>query len=476
MTLGRLRHVVVLLFFLGLTLGGRGLPQAGAAAPDRTRPNLIFLFIDDLRFDALGCAGNPIIQTPHLDRLAEQGVRFRNAFVTLSICGPSRAAVLTGRYGSSTGVTNNVGRLKASETTFAERLQQAGYRTGFVGKWHISTRKPAQCGFDDVVSFHSNGPHFGRRVIDHGQPTVAEGFIEDYLARRAVDFIEAGDGRQPFVLHLCTQVPHMNHHFDWTPRAKTLALYPREKMPLPVTWQDELAAKPPYLKTARSRTKALEYGYDDPAKIREHFRRYYGAITDTDAALGHLFEAVDRLGLRENTYIVAMGDNGWMIGDHGFTSKVLPYEPSIRVPLIVAGPGIDPAVRDELVLNIDVMPTLLAMAGVEVPPNVHGRSLMPLVLGKSPAWREAFFYEAPDAQLGSQPLRAVRDRRWKYIKTEPSASVSPVGFEELYDLQNDPNEMHNLAGQAEHAETLRALRESLERLQAEIRPGEAAGD
>jgi arylsulfatase A-like enzyme len=452
---------------------GASVGAAEGAAADGARPNLIFIFIDDHRFDALGCAGNPAIHTPNLDKLARRGVRFENAFVTLSICAPSRAAVLTGRYGSATGVTNNAGRLRPAETTFAQLLKRAGYRTGFVGKWHQSSRTPAQCGFDDVVWFTSNGPHFNRKVIERGEPAVARGFIEDYLAARSVEFLESaaeGEKEQPFVLHYCTQVPHMDHQFDWKPRPETLVLYPRETMPLPATWQDDLGGKPPYLKTARSRTQALKYGYDRAENVREHFRRYYGAITEMDAALGNLLAAVDRLSLRQSTYVVVMGDNGWMIGDHGFTSKVLAYEPSIHVPLIVAGPGIEPGVRDELVLNIDVPATLLDAAGIEPPKNLHGRSLLPLVRGGPVAWREEFLYEAPDSQLGSRPLFAVRAKGWKYIRTLGADGSQADVFEEFYDLGSDPNELRNLAGRAEHEETIEAMRRSMERLRRRIEP------
>lgn len=428
------------------------------------RPNIVFIFTDDQRYDALGAAGNPIIQTPNLDRLAARGTLFREAFVTLSICSPSRAACLTGMYGSRNGVTT-LGK-PVHGKTFAQLLKDCGYRTGMMGKWHLGNT-PEQLGFDQASYFISNGPYYNRPATVDGKRIVIKGFIDDWVADRSIEFIEsASRSYQPFVLWMCTQVPHMNHKFDWNAREETLALYDQDKMQLPATWQDRLEGKPPYLKTARSRTKALEYGYDDPAKIRRHLQRYYAAITEVDRSIGRVLDAIDRLELTDETWFLFMGDNGWHMGEHGFTSKVLAYEPSMRVPMIVVGPGTKARIDDHLVLNIDLCATILDLACVVPPQPVQGRSLLPIVQGEPlEDWRKDFLYESPDTVLGVLPHHAVRNDRWKYIETKTSATTS---FCELYDLANDPNEMKNLIDT--ELEQAKALANRLEELRQQVEP------
>lgn len=456
----------------GLCNAGRARAAEPADAPRaKRRPNFLFLFTDDQRYDALGCAGNRLIHTPALDSLAERGLRFDRAFVTLSICSPSRAASLTGRYGSANGVVTvyRGPALNPGERTFAQILKAAGYQTGFVGKWHLKQR-PNQVGFDSATYFTSNGPYYGRTVFEDGKRKKVPGYIEDYNADRAVRFLrQAAQRDAPWVLWHCTQIPHMNHKFDWPAREPALQRYPQARMPVPKTWQDDLAGKPPYLKTERSRQRALQYGYDKKEAIQRHFQRYYAAITEMDATLGRVLAELDRLKLRANTYVIFLSDNGWFIGDHGFTSKVLPYETSMRVPMIAAGPGVRRGVESRLVLNIDVCPTLLELAGIKVPANVHGRSLAGLLTGqKDVAWRGSFLYEAPKSQLGSRPLLAVRTARWKYIRTYKTPACREVVFEELYDLDTDPDEMTNLADDKAHAERKAKLVRELVRLRREI--------
>ncbi len=432
----------------------------GGAAPTARRgcPNFLFILTDDQRYDAVGCAGGWAV-TPAADALAARGMRFRNGFVTLSICSPSRAACLTGRYGSSSGVTRLGQALGPGEETFASVLARHGYRTGHVGKWHLKDR-PEGCGFEDVCFFTANGPDHRRAVIEHGTRTRTPGYIEDWNADRAVDFLQkTRDDARPFALWVCTQVPHM----DWHPKEETLARYDPSKMPVPASARDDLAGKPPYLKTCRHRRRGAQFGYDKDENIRSHTRRYLACVTEMDAAIGRALAELDRLGLRDDTYVFWMGDNGWFLGEHGFSSKVLAYEESIRVPFIAAGPGIPAGgVDDHLVLNIDWAPTMLDLAGVARRREMHGASLAPLWREKAPPWRDRFIYEAPAAELGSMPHYAVRTGRWKYIRTLP-ADDSPGGFEELYDLANDPSEMKDLVGEPGAAGMLDELRADFRR-------------
>ena len=430
-------------------------------------PNFIFILTDDQRHDAMGCAGNPIVRTPNIDSLAARGVRFEKAFVTLSICSPSRAACLTGRYGSANGVTSVPGTLNKDEKTICHYLKDAGYRTGMVGKWHLGN-SPADCGFDSAEFFRSNGTYYNRTVLKGDTRITAKGYIEDYNAQRAIEFIE--DGSSPFLLWLCTQVPHMDHTFDWPARKETLAKYDLSKMPVPETWQDDLNGKPAYLAQERNRKQALRYGYEKEENIRRHFQRYYAAITEMDAALGRVLDAVDKLGLRDNTYILFMGDNGWFMGEHGFTSKVLPYEESIRVPMIVAGPDIECRIDSNLVLNVDLAPTILELAQVEIPKNMHGKSLVPLLKAEKVDWRQSFLYEAPTPSLGSRPLLALRTHRYKFVQTYDVDEPQRVVFEELYDLEQDPKEMSNVVSESSYAGIAQQLRSELRVKRNAVKP------
>lgn len=447
-------------FMVASAAGLSGLMTACTSArPKSSRPNFIFLLTDDQRHDAMSCAGNPHVRTPSLDSLAARGVRFENACVTLSICSPSRAACLTGRYGSANGVTNfgNYAKMHDTERTFAHILKDAGYQTAMVGKWHIKN-SPQSCGFDDVTYFMSNGPQWDREVNEHGVTKTAVGFIEDYNAARAIEFIEKASRKDaPFVLFLCNQLVHMDHNFDWKPKPETYARYDPAKMPVPDTFDDDLAGRPPYLKTGRSRKQALRYGYDKKENIQTHLAKYYAAMEDTDTAIGTVLDTISKKGLDDNTYYIMMGDNGWFMGEHGFTSKVLAYEESMRVPMILAGPRIKNAVDDHLVLNIDLMPTILDLAGLPVPKNVHGKSLIPLVQGRAKNWRTSILYECPESSLGVKPNFAVRTDRYKYIRTYEDVKLDKIIFEELYDLKTDPTEVKNLAQHKDHQQIKKKL-------------------
>lgn len=438
-------------------------------------PNILFLLTDDQRADGYRAAGNELLQTPNLDRIAARGTRFTNAFVTLAICSPSRAACLTGRYGSANGVTS-VGRekLNADEPSFARALRTAGYLTGVTGKWHLKTT-PLEAGFDFASTCFSNGTWYERQFTVEGEKKVMPGFVDDVTADESIRFMkQAKQSGKPFVLWMNTQVPHMDHKFSWPAAEKYLQQYNPDTISLPQTWNDNLFGKPEYLKTSRNRTRALEYGYDNPEAIRNHTRDYYAGVQQMDSAIGGVLDELDELKLSDNTWVIFMGDNGWMLGEHGMTSKVLPYEESMHVPMAIAPPKVVATIRrdeslpltserantvaqdtmqtggvcDELVLNIDLTATIYDIAGLTLPASLHGRSLLPILSGKTPRdWRTSFLYEAPTPQLGSQPLWAVRSKRWKYVETQVGDNRT---FQELYNLQSDAIEIDNLAQQLSH--------------------------
>lgn len=440
------------------------------------RPSFIIIYTDDQRADALECAGNASIITPTLDSLCRNGMHFQNAFVTLSICSPSRAALLTGRYGSANGVVG-VGldrKLNTGEITIAGYLKEAGYHTSMIGKWHLGDT-PETLGFEESHYFTANGPYYHRTVLDDGEEMIVKGFIEDHIAGKAIDFLDRmEDEYDPFFLFYCTQLPHMDDNFDWEVQPETLAMYENKTIPLPDTFRDSLNNKPAYLKTSRSRERGDLYGYQDEDSLKNHILRYYAAITEMDAALGRMFEKLKSTGLDENTYIIFMGDNGWFLGEHGFTSKVLAYENSIRVPFIISGPEVALENCMELVLNIDIAPTVLELTGLEIPPNLHGKSLLPLLRQEETVWRNDFLYEAPEPQLGSWPIEAVRTREWKYIKTYDIENPALAAFEELYNIREDPEETNNLVHDEFLNNVLNDLRSRLTKLKAEIQGKEGS--
>ena len=432
---------------------------------NNNNPNFLVIFTDDQRASAIGYA-NDEVHTPNLDKLASTGKIFDNAFVTLSICSPSRAALLTGRYGSSNGVTTfgNVS-LNPGETTFANQLKNLGYQTGIIGKWHLKST-PEACGFDHATYFFSNGPWYDRTVVENGKEKTAPGFIEKYIADKSIAFIDSvSKNEAPFLLFHCTQVPHLDNHFEWDIQPSTMEKhYQNSNIQPPENWKDDLSNKPGYLDSGRHRIRAIQYGYRSKDTLLNETKRYFASITEMDTQLGRIFNSLEENGVDKNTYIIFMGDNGWFIGDHLFTSKVLPYEESISVPLFINGPGIEPGRNQEIVLNIDIFPTILDILDRDIPADIHGESMKPLLQGEQVSWRDRFLYEAPEPQLGSWPLWAIRTDKWKYIETYHIENTDSLIFTELYNLEEDPSELNNLADELENKDQLVRFSQQLNNL------------
>ena len=422
-----------------------------------TQPNIIFIYTDDQREDALGIYENEVIQTPQLDKLAQQGVVFTNANVVFSLCSPSRAALLTGRYGSANGVLHLGSGLNEGEKTIAQHLKQAGYQTAMSGKWHLK-QKPSDLGFDFSVYFQSNGTYYGRKVNDEGKTIHPENHCDEYCVERSIDFLEeAAKGNQPFFLFHCPQLPHMDHKHAWNAAKASLEKYNIDDMPIPASRLDDLGGKPEYLKTVRNLKQSKVYGYPEKQAIQQHTRDYYAIISEMDIFLGRLFETVNRLGLRENTYIFVMSDNGWILGEHGFTSKVLPYAPSAKVPLFVIGPDLKSRTEKRIALNIDMAPTILEMAGVKMPDEMHGQSLFPILQNKKTNWRTSFIYEGMGNYGGALPNLAAYDGTYRLIQTYQNETMKEVNFNELYDNREDPDELKNIYNDPEHADIVNKL-------------------
>lgn len=441
------------------------------------QPNFIVIYTDDQRADALGLA-NPRVHSPNLDRLASRSVRFRNAFVVSALCSPSRAQLLTGRYSSQNGVAELPAekpgdtaprrtRFNSGEPLVARLLADRGYLTGVVGKWHIDN-SPRSCGFEYARTVYGNGDYYDQTYTDEaGARHPSRGHVETATAAYGEEFLRrAQQSGQPFFLFYNTRVPHMDSRYSWPSHEATRGRHPAASFPPPATIDGSLDGKPPYLAQSRSRTQALHYGYRNAGRLQAHQHEYYSTIAELDAAIGVFLDALEASEFAGNTYVILMGDNGWFLGEHLFTSKVLAYEQSIHVPLLVSGPGIPAGTSDALALNIDIAPTLLELAGIEMPAKIQGQSLV--AIAREPAkarGRDAFLYEmAPASDTARNPfIRALRTDRMKLIRTYRMGSETEVDFVELYDLVQDPDETQNLAANPRYATQLAALNLRLDR-------------
>lgn len=420
----------------GRLLGTVPLLLAPLAAADAVRPpNVIVIVTDDQRHDALGLvqrelgerARFPFFRTPHLDRLAEGGARFRQAFVTHSLCSPSRASMLTGRHSSAHGIRDNRTPLR-SEHTWAHALRAAGYRTGYFGKWHMG-RQEDRPGFDHAFTFVDQGVYPNCRFLDQGRWVETEGWVDDVTTDRAIDYI-ARHRAGPFALFIGYKSPHD----DRTPPARHAARYAGVEIAAPPNFR----AHPPFPWGDRTRPW-------NP--VAEDRLNYFRCLQGVDDNIGRLLEALEAQGLAEDTVIVYAGDNGYYLGEHGLGDKRSAYEESIRIPLLVRYPRLvrPGTVVDAMALNLDFPATILELAGVPLGWGQHGRSLVPLLRGDVPAdWRREFYYENfqdPEYPDVTFDIAAVRTEDAKLV-TYPGRPE----WTQLFDLRRDPLEANNLHG------------------------------
>ena len=447
------RNRAVAAFAVLLALG----TTAHAAEIPRTRPNILFILTDDQRWDALGCAGNPIIQTPNLDALARDGVRFRNMFVTTAICAASRASIFTGLYERTHRYTFGTKPIANEHVaiSYPALLKQAGYRTGFVGKFGVGVEKGATDRMFDAFTPLNRSPYWKK------QPGGTEKHLTDIEGEKAVAFLDAVKPGEPFCLSISFNAPHAEDNdpkqYFW--QKEVDHLYKDALIPVPRTMTDEFFnAHPDFLKNSESRVR-FKWRFDEPKKYQEMVRGYYRMISGVDLVVGRLRAALKKNGLADNTVIVFTSDNGYFLGDRGFADKWYIYEHSIRVPLLVFDPRADRAeggrVVDAMALNVDLCPTLLELAGLEVPKLAQGRSLMPLLQGRTPAdWRTDFFYEHLFERHNIPKSEGVRSARYTYVRWFEQKPL----VEELYDHVADFEETKNLVNDPKAAEMLVKLR------------------
>ena len=441
--------------------GRRGFLAGGFAAAARAalpqsrapRPNILFLLTDDQRWDTLGAMGNAIIKTPNLDRLAAQGVTFRNNFCTTAICMSSRASILTGLYMRAHGINDFHTPLRPADfdRTYPALMRAAGYRTGFIGKWGVGDDMPRDR-FDYFKGFPGQGRYFEKGATDH---------LTNIQGEQAEEFLDGCRADQPWCLSVSFKAPHAQ---DEDPKQylydpALASLYRDAVIPVPKTAAPEYFERmPDVFRDCEGRTR-WRWRFDTPAHYQEMVKAYYRLITGVDIVAGRIRQALADRDFDRNTVVVFTSDNGYFLGERGMADKWLMYEESIRTPLIVYDPrrpgrGLT---RTEMTLNIDLAPTLLDLAGVPAPGCMHGRSLGPLLGAAKPAWRREWFYEH-HFQLPPKSLtprsEGIRTEDWKYIRYIDTRPVR----EELYDLRRDPLEEHNLAGDPRHRDRLATLR------------------
>jgi len=418
-----------------------------------TRPNIILIVTDDQRYDALGCAGNPIIHTPVMDTLASRGVRFEQAFATTPICAASRASIFTSQYERCHGYTFTKPPLSRAvmNKSYPALLRQAGYYTGFVGKFGIKVEEGSP---DDMFDwFRSTSYPFFKEV--NGQKRHLTHLHGDM----AIDFLRQRPRNQPFCLSISFWAPHAE---DDSPQQY---FYPEECKDL---YQDIVIPPPPnsepeffnslpdFLKNSLNRVRWY-WRFDTPEKYQRMVKAYYRMISGVDLVIRRLMKELAKQGIEQNTLIILTSDNGYFLGERGFAGKWLMHEQSIRIPLIIYDPRLSSKLRGRVLaepaLNLDLAPTLLDFAGLAVPPEMQGSSLVPLIRNQSPSLRSEVFCEHLWNHSQIPRTEGLRTRGWKYIRY-----LDHPDYEELYDLSNDPHESRNLAFDSTHHSRLANFR------------------
>ncbi len=440
----RLRKLVqwlpLILLTLGLGVGG------GCQSKNDSRPNIIVIITDDHRHDFLGTVNPGFIQTPNLDRLAAEGVRFSNTFVTTSLCSPARASYLTGQYAHQHGVLWNEDMDLTNETpTFAQRLHDSGYETAYIGKWHMARRSSPREGFDHWVSFNGQGNYFLNTLNVDGRWELCRKYITDELTDRAIAFLKRKK-EKPFLM----VVSHKAVHQPFAAADRDTHRYAGDPIPEFNEPGDQLGAKTPWALASRSNNQQAV------------IQRYRQTLVSVDDNIGRLLDELEQLGILDDTAIIYAGDNGYLLGEHhGLMDKRAAFEPSIRVPLIMRYPARATAgeVDEDLVLNVDLAPTIMELAGLSIPPDIQGHSWLDDDYSRTGFLYEYFAHRWRRSAGEVPTCLAVRTKRWKLV-TFP---LNPEFEAELFDLQNDPGELKNLAADAAHEDVMKRLRSELEK-------------
>jgi arylsulfatase A-like enzyme len=433
--------------------------------PDKKKKprNVIFILTDDHRYDYMGFTGKvPWLETPNMDRLAREGAYLPNAFVTTSLCSPSRASILTGQYSHSHTIVDNQAPDPGNLTYFPQYLRKAGYQTGFFGKWHMGDHGDApQPGFTHWESFPGQGVYYNPTLNINGERIAYKdsNYITDLLTEHALKWLDDRDKKKPFFLYLS----HKAVHAGFQPAKRHKGKYKGKKIKLPATYGQTLTGEyrnlkwPQWVADQRVSWHGVDYMYHDFLDIHSMVVDYCETLLGVDESVGSILEYLRKNGLDESTLVIYMGDNGFSWGEHGLIDKRHFYEESVKVPLLVRCPELFSGGKTpkEMVQNIDIAPTILAEAGISKPENMPGTSFIPILTGEAGAApRKEVFYEYYwEYDFPMTPtVFGMRTDQYKYIRYQGIWDRN-----ELYDLQNDPDEMYNLIADPDKQEIAKSM-------------------
>ena len=488
------------------------------------RPNIIFIMSDDHSEAAISAYGSNLISTPNIDRIANEGAKFNNSFVTNSICAPSRAVLLTGKYSHLNGVLDNNQIFDGEQETFPKILQEAGYETSMIGKWHLKS-KPT--GFDNWKVLKGQGEYYNPLIIDESGEKNILGYVTDVITDLAIETLDNRDQKKPFAMLMHHKAPHRN----WMPNLKYLGAFKDKKFPIPPTFYDDYSSRSSAAKDSDMRIenmfltwdmklrpedideetgsggsgkvsglirdsyrewmntdqrKLWESYYDSIStayrnsnlkgkdllewKLQRYLEDYLGTILSVDESVGKILDYLDNNGLSENTIVVYTSDQGFYLGEHGWFDKRFMYEESLSMPLVIRYPQEIKGQQklDEIILNLDFAPTFLDYAGIKVPKSMQGNSIRNLLSGKQKSkWRESMYYhyyEFPHGWHFVKKHYGIRTDRYKLIHF-----YDDIDAWEFYDLKNDPNEINNIYNNKNYKGEIDSAKRKLYKLQNEFK-------
>ena len=455
------------------------------------KPNILYIMSDDHASHAMSCYGSRINETPHLDRIAEDGMLFTNCFCTNSICTPSRATILTGTYNHVNEVTTLASKMDGRQLTFPKLLQKQGYQTAVIGKWHLGhggIHDPT--GFDYWNVLPGQGLYHNPEMFEMGEKKIFKGYVTDIITDFSLDWLRDRDKNRPFCL-LCH---HKAPHRSWEPDEKHALMYENIDIPEPETFNDDYSNRARAAAEAKMRVSRDMHERDlkQPVpdgltpeeekswKYQRYIKDYLRCVASIDDNVGRMLDYLDEEGLTENTIVIYTSDQGFFLGDHGWYDKRFMYEESLRMPFIIRYPKeIKPGtVNEDMMLNVDFAPTFLDYAGIDIPEQMQGSSFRPLLNGKLPeGWQTSMYYRYW-MHLAHHYVYAhygVRTLRYKLIYYYADALGQPGAVDEpkepeweLFDLKKDPCEMNNVYNDPKYAGVVKELKVELRRLQEEV--------
>lgn len=452
------------------------------AAEELQHPNVVFILTDDQRWNTIGVADGSVMNTPNIDRLAREGVYFRNAFCTTSLCSPSRASILGGLYAHSHGVSDNFTEYPVDLPTFPRQLQQAGYQTAYIGKYHMGEENDEKRpGFDYFVTHKGQGKYFDNTFcFNGGERKQLPGYYTTEVTDLALNWLRQRDQGRPFLLYLGHKAPHSfyipeakyAHAFDqvdvhYPTTAFHLQGFPDWYQARLDTWHGIYGPIFDYRKNFPDRSAAGVLNFANMV------RAYRGTILSVDDSVGRLYDYLEQTGELDRTLMIYTTDNGLLEGEHGMVDKRTMHEASIRIPLVARYPGLtppdQPKVIDEQVLTLDFAPTILELCHAQPLPKTHGRSWKQLVQVGDPDWRTSWYYEYNyEKQFPYTPnIRGIRTDRWKYVRYPHGDGGPDRHLAELYEIRSDPRESRNLIHDPQYAPVVKQLQAELDRLMRE---------